>query len=273
MLAHGDRKAQLTSRALAAVVSLSLVAAVLLSACDGSGDAAGVDVTLMTPEASPTTASTVVVAPTVVVGSPTPTVESGEAAEPTPVPQVHGLIYPIAGACLPSNDDLMPNAPRTYRAGIHEGVDFYGADNCVSIPQGTEVLAAKGGEVIRADTEYKELTAQELEQLNQRIAQEGSSAPAVLDRFRGRQVWIDHGGGLVTRYAHLDGIAPGIEDGVYVQAGDVLGYVGESGTPESVTAPGTEYHLHFEIRVGHTYLGQGLPPAEVRALYEQAFSS
>jgi murein DD-endopeptidase MepM/ murein hydrolase activator NlpD len=272
VLAHGDRKAQLTPGVLAAVVSLSLVAAVILSACDGSGGAAGVDVTLVTPEASPTTASTVVVAPTVVESSPAPTVESDGAAEPSPVPQVHGLIYPIAGACLPSNDDLMPNAPRSYRAGIHEGVDFYGADNCLSIPQGTEVLAAEGGEVIRADTEYKELTAEELEQLNQRIAQEGSSAPAVLDRFRGRQVWIDHGGGLVTRYAHLDGIAPGIEDGVYVQAGDVIGYVGESGTPESVTAPGTEYHLHFEIRVGHTYLGQGLPPAEVRALYEQAFS-
>lgn len=166
----------------------------------------------------------------------------------------------------------MPNAPRTYRAGIHEGVDFYGADNCVPIGLGTEVLAAKEGEVVRADIEYRELTPEGLEQLYQRIEQEGASAPAILDRFRGRQVWIDHGGGLVTRYAHLDGVAPGIEDGVFVQAGDVIGFVGESGTPESVTAPGTEYHLHFEIRVDHVYLGQGLVPAEVRALYEGAFS-
>jgi hypothetical protein len=37
-----------------------------------------------------------------------------------------------------------------------------------------------------------------------------------------------------------------------------------------VTAPGTQYHLHFEIRIGEGYLGEGVTPAEVRALYEQA---
>jgi len=232
---------------------------VALTACGGGGGSAAVDVTLVTPEASPQPSPTV-------AGNATPTPDVG------PVSEVRGLIWPIAGACLPSSEDLMPNAPRVYRRGIHEGVDFYGADNCVPIGLGTEVLAAKEGRVIRADTDYQELTAEELDQLNQRIEQEGTSAPAVLDRFRGRQVWIDHGGGLVTRYAHLDGVAPGIEDGVSVQAGDVIGYVGDSGTPEAVTAPGTEIHLHFEIRVGFGYLGQGLPPAEVRALYEQAFS-
>lgn len=224
------------------------------------------NVTLLTPEASPP-------APPVVVDSgPTPTAESDGDTEPSPASEVGGLIYPVAGACLPTSEDLMPNAPRSYRAGIHEGVDFYGADNCVPIGQGTEVLAAKEGEVVRADVDYRELTPEELDQLYERIRQEGASAPAVLDRFRGRQVWIDHGGGLVTRYAHLGGVAPGIEDGVFVQAGDVIGYAGESGTPESVTTPGTQHHLHFEVRVGYGYLGQGLSSAEVRALYERAFS-
>lgn len=244
----------------------------LLSACDGGSDAAGVDgvdVTLLTPEP---TAAVESESPVVVNPESTPTATSAPDAEVSPAPQVQGLIYPIAGACLPSNDDLMPNAPRTYRNGTHEGVDFYGLDNCVAIGPGTEVLAVKEGQVVRADTEYRELTAEELDQLNRRVEQEGASAPAVLDRFRGRQVWIDHGGGLVTRYAHLNGVAPGIEDGVTVQAGDIIGYVGESGTPESVTAPGTEYHLHFEIRLDFGYLGQGSSPAEVRAIYEQAFS-
>ena len=39
----------------------------------------------------------------------------------------------------------MPGAPRAYRNGIHEGVDFYNADNCVPVDIGTEVLAAKVG--------------------------------------------------------------------------------------------------------------------------------
>jgi murein DD-endopeptidase MepM/ murein hydrolase activator NlpD len=263
-------KALVRAGSLVAVVSAGLLAVVALSACDSGGESAGVSVTLVAPTPSPRPSP--VAAPTL---TPTADIESdggGDGNGEITAPQVSGLIYPIAGACLPSNYDLMPNAPREYRSGVHEGVDFYGLDNCVSIDRGTPVLAVADGQVVRADLDYVGLTLEELDQLNQRVAQEGTSAPAVLDRFRGRQVWIDHGGGLVTRYAHLDGIASGIADGIFVQAGEVIGYVGESGTPESVTDPGTEYHLHFEIRVGYTYLGQGLPPDEVRALYERAFS-
>jgi len=39
-----------------------------------------------------------------------------------------------------------------------------------------------------------------------------------------------------------------------------------------VTDPGTEIHLHFEIRVGDSFLGAGLDKDLVRQLYEQAFS-
>ena len=196
-------------------------------------------------------------------------------AEPTAtaaVTGVQGFLFPIEGACLPSDDTLMPNAAREYRNGIHQGVDFYGVDNCVSIVGGTPVRAVKAGRVIRATLDYHDLTWDELETLNERLAQGEANDPDILDTFRGRQVWVDHGGGLVTRYAHLDSIASGIAVGVTVEAGQELGYVGESGTPESLTAPGTENHLHFEIWVGDHYLGQGLPPEEVRALYEKAFS-
>ena len=52
-------------------------------------------------------------------------------ASPTAVPNpLTGFSYPIAGGCLPKGDQLMPNAPRTYRQGTHEGVDFYQVDNC-----------------------------------------------------------------------------------------------------------------------------------------------
>jgi murein DD-endopeptidase MepM/ murein hydrolase activator NlpD len=183
-----------------------------------------------------------------------------------------GFAFPIVGACLPTSDNLMPNADRNYRQGIHEGVDFYDSDNCTTIGAGTEVLAAKVGQVIRADVDYEELTFEELNELYARIDEIGESDDYVLDRFRGQQVWIDHGKGIVTRYAHLGGIAPGVRAGIAVEAGEVVGYVGESGTPESVTSPGTENHLHFEIRVGEDFLGQGLPSAEVRALYDAAFS-
>jgi murein DD-endopeptidase MepM/ murein hydrolase activator NlpD len=64
--------------------------------------------------------------------------------------------------------------------------------------------------------------------------------------FAGRQggygniVYVDHGGGVVTRYAHLRKILAH-KDAV-VAAGDLLGEVGSTGR---ATGP----HLHFEVRL------------------------
>jgi murein DD-endopeptidase MepM/ murein hydrolase activator NlpD len=192
-------------------------------------------------------------------------------AEPLPLAgnggQIHGFVYPIQGGCLPKGDQLMPNAARPYRNGIHEGVDFYAVDNCTAIANGTHVVAVMAGRVVRADLSYVDPTQAEI---NAYLANPNTEES--LDKFRGRQVWVDHGGGVVTRYAHLSGIAPGITTGTMVTQGQLVAYVGESGTPESIRNPGTEYHLHFEIRTGDGYLGKGLPAAEVRRLWLTAFS-
>jgi murein DD-endopeptidase MepM/ murein hydrolase activator NlpD len=187
-------------------------------------------------------------------------------------PDLTGFAFPIAGGCLPQGDSLMPGAGRDYRQGRHEGVDFYDIDNCATIVENTEVLAAKAGTVVRADFSYEPLTQERVDQLFARIQVEGGEVPDIKDAFRGRQVWIDHGNGVVTRYAHLNGIAAGIDIGKAVEQGQVIAYVGDSGTPESVSDPGSELHLHFEIRVDGGFLGQDLPPDQVRALYERAFS-
>lgn len=55
----------------------------------------------------------------------------------------------------------------------------------------------------------------------------------------GNYVWIDHGGGKATIYAHLSYTT--VYEGQYVTAGQVLGYVGSTGYS---TGP----HLHFECR-------------------------
>ena len=198
--------------------------------------------------------------------SPTPT------ATPTRPPVIRGFRYPIEGACLPAEDELIPNAPREYRFGVHEGVDFYPGRACATIERGMPVLAAKTGIVVRADVDYKDVTQEEMDELLGRSAQQGFTDAPALDRLRGRQVWLDHGGGVVTRYCHLLSIEPGIVVDVAVAAGQVVGHVGNSGTPEGVSDPNLENHLHFEIRVGDSYLGQGLSPAETRLLWEGAFS-
>jgi murein DD-endopeptidase MepM/ murein hydrolase activator NlpD len=190
---------------------------------------------------------------------------------PTATPDIakifHNFLYPIAGACLPESDNLMPNAARDYRGGVHEGVDFYAVDNCTGIDATTSVLAAKDGVVLRADLDYHNLTQEELDAANARIANGEPNAFEVVDLFRGRQVWIDHGNGVVTRYAHLSTVADGVREGMRVAQGQTIATVGDSGTPESLSNPGQETHLHWEERVGESFLGKDLPANEVRALY------
>lgn len=58
----------------------------------------------------------------------------------------------------------------------------------------------------------------------------------------GQTVSVAGAGGRFYYYAHLDGYAPGIEEGDYVTPQTVLGYVGTTGN-----AQGTPPHLHFGV--------------------------
>ena len=181
---------------------------------------------------------------------------------------LRGFLVPIRGACITEFANHLPSANREYRNdGVHEGLDFYQWASCTSINYGTEILAAKAGVVVRADLDYVEITPVDW----QRFSDANWEGESILDELRGRQVWIDHGRGIVTRYAHLSAIADGIAEGVEVQRGQVIGYPGESGQQEVYANPGTDIHLHFEIRVGAGWLGQGETPEAARQLYLQAF--
>ena len=67
----------------------------------------------------------------------------------------------------------------------------------------------------------------------------------------GRQVRIDHGGGLATSYSHMSRMI--VAPGSLVRQGEVIGYVGTSGLS-------TGAHLHYEVLRG----GQAVNPMSVR---------
>jgi murein DD-endopeptidase MepM/ murein hydrolase activator NlpD len=67
----------------------------------------------------------------------------------------------------------------------------------------------------------------------------------------GNRLWVRDSQGNEFYYAHLSAYTPLARNGAQVQAGDVLGFVGNTGDAE-----GTPYHLHFEVHpVGRLYLG------------------
>ena len=88
---------------------------------------------------------------------------------------------------------------------MHKGID-------ISAPRGTTVVASADGVVVSVEKKHA----------------------------YGRLVDVDHGNGIVTRYAHLDSAC--VLEGAAIKAGDPLGTVGRTGR---TTGP----NLHFEIIV------------------------
>jgi murein DD-endopeptidase MepM/ murein hydrolase activator NlpD len=118
------------------------------------------------------------------------------------VPDMWPVMGPINSGFGQREDPVLGNGEGEF----HEGVDIGG-------PDGTPVHAPAGGRVVKAG----------------------------LGTGYGREVQIDHGNGIVTLYAHLQGF--NVVDGETVVKGEVIGYVGHSGS--RVTGP----NLHYEVRV------------------------
>lgn len=111
---------------------------------------------------------------------------------------------PVEGANMTSNFGYRID-PFNGSQSMHDGVDF-------SAPTGTLIQASASGKVVKAETEAG----------------------------YGTHVDVDHGNGLVTRYAHASRLL--VKEGDLVVRGQSLAEVGSTGRS---TAP----HLHFEVRL------------------------
>ena len=194
--------------------------------------------------------------------------------EPAPISQSlapEGLWFPIPGASLPEDDSYLPGSPRTYRRGENQGFDFYGNDAGIPIVYGQAVIASSDATVIRADTVYSELSQPDWQALLTKVASEGAN-DTDLNLLRGRQVWLELDDKTILRYAHLSTIHPSIEVGTKVYRGQVIAFVGNSGTDDGVAGSNRGARLHFEIwRNDGQYLGQGLSAAAVRDMAQSLF--
>lgn len=235
---------------LAVLIVLAFGALAVATTAAGTASKAPADVASVAPRATADPANTARVDFGHPMGS-----SPGQGRGISPV--VRGLLLPIDGAEIATAPELLPNSPREYRAGWHEGIDF-------PADRGTPVRAAAAGTIVRIDREFVEWDAAALNAALAAAVAAGYTPDETLDRIRGRQVWIEHGRRVVTRYAHLDAVAD-LYVNQRVERGQVIGAVGSTGF--EVGGP----HLHFEFRVGDDYLGDWLEGEELLRVLTRAF--
>ena len=151
---------------------------------------------------------------------PTPTPKPAKTAKPTPTPSpsptpagppkrltAGGYAFPVYGDV---NYDSTFGAPRAPPIGFHEGNDIFAEF-------GSPVVAVTDGHITKVGT---------LE-------------------ISGNRLWViaDNGDGFF--YAHLSSFSDRARNGARVKAGEVLGFVGNTGDAEE-----TPPHVHFEVHPG-----------------------
>jgi murein DD-endopeptidase MepM/ murein hydrolase activator NlpD len=85
------------------------------------------------------------------------------------------------------------------------------------------------------------------------------------NKVGGNRLWLRDNQGNEFYYAHLSAFSTLAYDGAHVRAGDVIGFVGNTGDAE-----GTPYHVHFEVHP-LAFLGLGYDGAVNPTKYLQAW--
>ena len=176
-----------------------------------------------------------------------------------------------SGCTVPvESPDLMPNASRdSYRAGIHQGVDFACFDRTVK--------AALDGRVVVAVGDYTTPPSQDFDAVLATTFDLGATPPYVLIMLYGNYVVIDHGmidgvGHVASLYVHLDALDPDIKIGGEITAGQPLGIMGSTGTLQAAAGVYAQgIHLHWELHINGHYLAKGLSIAETEEVYRALF--
>lgn len=120
---------------------------------------------------------------------------------------VNGFVFPVAGPHAFTDTFGAPRMPGTPYAHKHQGNDIFA-------PLGTPLVACERGVVFHINTDF----------------------------LGGQGLWVVGESGTRYYYAHLSAYAPGLHEDQVVEAGDLVGFVGDTGN-----ARGGPMHLHFEI--------------------------
>lgn len=138
-----------------------------------------------------------------------------------------GFVFPVGGPHSYSDTFGAPRMFGTSYAHLHQGTDIFAA-------HGTPLLACERGVLIKIGS----------------------------DTLGGTKLWLVGASGTRYYYAHLSAFAEGVVENKVVAAGDVIGYVGNTGNAATTPA-----HLHFEV---HPNGGPAVNPYPLLRIVDQA---
>ena len=118
-----------------------------------------------------------------------------------------GFVFPVGGPHSYSDTFGAPRMFGTSYAHLHQGTDIFATS-------GTPLVAVERGVVFSMGS----------------------------DVLGGTKLWLQGASNTKYYYAHLSAFAEGVTDGKLVMAGDVVGFVGNTGNAATTPA-----HLHFEV--------------------------
>jgi len=271
--------------------SFPILALVLLAGCSESPQDVGGDTTLTSLPPVTTEQSTTTHPPTTTTSLP-PTTTTTTTVPPEPVEELPPILVGPDGTksfeewlaiattlgpelVRPSDcgtpldePESLPNSDRSYRGGVHKGVDF------ICEEYGHSAIAALPGQVLMANNSFVDPTPEERATVLDTAQELGYTPPWTLAMLYGNFVVVDHGfidevGHVVSLYAHLNEVDPGIRPGLRVEAGTVLGEIGNRGTATAASNGdrARSIHLHWDIYVDTGFLGQGLTASETSDVY------
>lgn len=120
---------------------------------------------------------------------------------------IHGFVFPVGDPHAFGDSFGAPRMMGTGYEHAHQGTD-------IMAPAGTPLFACERGIITKMGS----------------------------DVLGGTKLWLKGESGTYYYYAHLSAFAEGLTEGLVVEAGDVIGLVGDTGN-----ARGGAPHLHFEI--------------------------
>lgn len=173
-----------------------------------------------------------------------------EMSVPDMIDYLSFLKSPIEQASVSTVESHLPGAPRNYRNGYHEGIDWYDYTTEVDINKDTPILAQSEGTVIRADHDFEEYPSHEVRNSDlEKAGEVGFTPQYIFDRLRGQQVWVQYADGVMIRFAHLNDIPEEIDVGMSVDEETIIGYVGNSGTSGALDGNNSGLHLHQDLLI------------------------